>query len=87
MTHTWLRSHNTLPQSDELVLVALYWPGGKLSGYELCYWRDGEWITEDGGYSWPRIASCARGGPAGLLWTYFESAPESATDIAGRIAA
>lgn len=84
MAHVWLRSWNTLPQSDELVLVAIYEAHGTLVGYELCYWRD-EWQEAEGQYSWPRLA--AGGRPAGLLWKYFESAPELASDIAGQVAA
>jgi len=84
--HAWLRSWNTLPDQDELVLVALYKADGKRHGYVLAFWRDGEWISEDGQYSWPRIATLAQHGSgqcAGLLWRYFEAAPEHDSEIAG----
>jgi hypothetical protein len=87
MAHTWLRSWSTLPDPDELVLVALYAADGALVGYELCRWVDGEWQDGEGDGSWPRLASCAYGRPVGLLWRYFEAATEHANDIAGRVAA
>lgn len=84
MTHAWLRSWNVLPQSDELVLVALYRPDGTLNGYVLAYWRDGEWQSESGEYSWPRLASLAPlHDSAGLLWRYFDAAPSHSSEIAG----
>jgi hypothetical protein len=83
VSNPWLRSWNTLPSPDELVLVALYRADGNLHGYVLARWdeAEGEWQSDEGDYCWPRIAGPGRS--AGLLWSYFGAAPEIAADIPG----
>lgn len=64
----WFRTCAVRPDDDELVLVAIY-RNDKLIGYELCKLVNGEWLADEGPYSWSVVSE-------GLMWAYFASAPD-----------
>lgn len=78
----WMRSWNTTPAPGELVLVALYDETGKRRGDVLAECINGEWVDAEHDGAWP-LFTLGLGRCAGLLWRYYESAPDLASEIPG----
>lgn len=76
------RTAVTKPHEDDLCVVALYDANNRRQAYALCYWRDGEWQSDEGDYSWSGVMA-SPGRPVGALWAFVLAAPEHLDDIPG----